>query len=213
MLAGKVAVITGANGGLGRFVTKAFLDAGATVTGVSRSIQDSDFPQPGFSALAVELNSGDAAGHIVAAVIARHPRLDILVHLMGGFAGGQSVPETSDETLDRMLDINFRSAFWMTRAALAVMGDGGRILAIGSRAAIEPPAGVSAYSASKAALIALILTIAQENKPRGVTANVILPTTLNPQISASVASLAVWLASDGASQVSGAAIPVYGAEL
>ena len=104
----------------------------------------------------------------------------------------------------------------------------GRIIAIGSRAAVEPQPGISAYSASKAALVSLIRTLALENKDRGITANVILPGTMDtpanrdamPQADFSkwvdprqVATLAAWLASDEASQVTGGVIPVYGAEL
>src|SRR5438876_90759 len=102
----KLAVITGAKGGLGSFVTEAFLAAGATVVGVSRSIQASDFPHPRFVAMPAELSSGEAARQIASDVAAKFQRIDILVHLVGTFAGGKPVAETDDETLDRMLDTN-----------------------------------------------------------------------------------------------------------
>ena len=87
-LEGKVALITGANGGLGSFVTEAFLAAGARVLGVSRSIQASDFPHPAFAALPAELSSGQAACKVTDDIVARFGRVDVLVHVVGGFAGG-----------------------------------------------------------------------------------------------------------------------------
>jgi len=226
----KTALITGAKGGLGTFVTKTFLVAGANVVGVSRSIAASDFPDPRFVAIAAELSSGDAARRVANAVIQRFQRIDILVHLVGAFAGGAPVAETDDATFDHMLDLNFRSAFHILRAVIPPMRDAGsgRMVAIGSRAAVEPPPSIAAYSASKAALLSLILSAAKENKDRGITANIILPGTMDtpanraadPKADFSkwvdpqqVANLALWLASDAAAQVNGAAIPVYGEQL
>jgi NAD(P)-dependent dehydrogenase (short-subunit alcohol dehydrogenase family) len=229
-LNGKVAIITGAKGGLGSIATKTFLDAGAAVVGVSRSIQASDFPHPRFVAMTAELSTREAAWALARFVEARFHRIDILLHLVGGFAGGKTVADTNDAALDRMLELNFRPAFFMAGAVIPLMRQAaaGRIIAIGSRAAVEPQPGISAYSASKAALVSLIRTLALENKDRGITANVILPGTMDtpanrdamPQADFSkwvdprqVATLAAWLASDEASQVTGGAIPVYGAEL
>src|SRR6266498_1092410 len=87
-LEGKVTLITGAKGGLGSFVTEAFLAAGAKVVGVSRSIQASDFGHPEFAAMPTELSSGEAARKVAEEIVARFARIDALVHVMGGFAGG-----------------------------------------------------------------------------------------------------------------------------
>src|SRR3954469_17709860 len=87
----KVTLITGAKGGLGGSVTEAFLAAGATVVGVSRSIQLSDFPNPRFTAMSAELLNGEAARQLASNVVAKFGRIDILVHLVGTFAGGKSV--------------------------------------------------------------------------------------------------------------------------
>ena len=81
-LQGKVALITGARGGLGSFVTEAFLAAGAKVVGVSRSIQASDFPQPGFAALPAELSSGGVARQVAGDIVAQFGRIDTLVHVV-----------------------------------------------------------------------------------------------------------------------------------
>jgi NAD(P)-dependent dehydrogenase (short-subunit alcohol dehydrogenase family) len=229
-LEGKVGIVTGANGGLGRFITEAFLAAGAHVVGVSRSIRAGDFPHPGFAAMPAELSGGEAARTVAGDVVSRFGRVDFLVHSMGGFAGGKSVAETDDATLNQMLDLNFRSAFFIARAVLPHMRrqGGGRILAVASRQAVEPGAMVGAYSASKAALVALIRTIALENKDRNISANTVLPGTMDtpanraadPQTDpsqwvqpAQVAALLVHLASDAGAQVTGAAIPIYGSQV
>src|SRR6185295_15116141 len=225
----KVVIITGAKGGLGTFVTNSFLEAGARVVGVSRSIANADFPQANFSALPAELSSGENARQLADAVTAQWGRIDGLVHLMGSFAGGKSVAETDDATLDRMLDLNLRSAFHLIRAVLPQMrAQGmGRIIAIGSKAAVEPAAMSGVYAASKAALVSLVRTVARENGDRRITANVVLPGTMDtPANRASdpgadfskwvnpcqVSKLLVHLASGAAAHINGAVIPVYGGE-
>ena len=120
-LTNKVVLITGANGGLGTAVTKAFLEAGARVAGVAKKIQDSDFPHPNFIAYSAELGSAEAARAVAASVIAKWEKIDVLVHLVGGFAGGRSVADTDDATLEQMLEVNLRAAFHMFRAVLPDM--------------------------------------------------------------------------------------------
>lgn len=224
---GRTALVTGANGGLGTHVTKALLDAGFSVVGLAPKIQQSDFDHPNFTALPAALDSLAAAKKAADTVIARFGRIDVLAHLVGAFAGGQTVSDTDDATFQRMFDINLNSAFHVLRAVLPHMrkARAGRVIAIGSRAAEDPGASVGAYSASKAALVSLIRTVAIENKDSGITANVILPGTMDTPANrknmpgadtsqwvqpASVASLIVWLAGDAGKDVTGSAIPVYG---
>jgi NAD(P)-dependent dehydrogenase (short-subunit alcohol dehydrogenase family) len=222
-LDGKVALITGAAGGLGAAVTRAFLEAGAKVVGVSRHIRPDQFQHPNFTAMPADLATGDAARKVAADVVAQFGRIDALVHVMGGFAGGQSVAETDDATMEQMLDVNFRSGFFMARAVLPQMRTqrAGRILVVASRQGAEPGAMVGAYSASKAAIVALVKSIALENKDAGITANSVLPGGMatpgnqgkNLIPTAQVAALLAHLASDAAGQITGAAIPVYGMQL
>jgi NAD(P)-dependent dehydrogenase (short-subunit alcohol dehydrogenase family) len=227
---GKVVLITGANGSLGAYVTRAFLEAGATVVGSSRNIQQSDFDQPNFYAIQAEINHFEGAKKLIEEVIERFHRLEVLAHTVGGFAGGQSVARTDDATFQQMMDLNLNTTFHILRAAIPELrkSGAGRVIAIGSRAALEPGAGVGAYSASKAAMVSLIQTVARENKDAGMTANVILPGTMDtpanrksmPQSDfskwvgpATVADLTVWLAGDATKDINGALIPVYGSEL
>ncbi len=227
---GKTALVTGANGGLGIHVTQAFLDARFAVIGLAPKILQSDFKSPSFTALSAALDSLATAKKAADTVIARFGKIDVLAHLVGGFTGGQTVADTDDATFERMFDMNLNSAFHMLRAVIPHMRKAGtgRIIAIGSRAAEAPGPNVGAYSASKAALVSLVRTVALENKDAGITANVILPGTMDTPANrqampgadtstwvqpASVASLIVWLAGDAGKDVTGAAIPVYGSGL
>lgn len=229
-LQNKIALVTGANGGLGASVTQSLLDAGATVVGVSRNIRQSDFKHPSFHALAAELSSGESASKLVDQVASKFGRIDVLAHLIGGFAGGKTIAETDDATFENMLDLNLKVAFYALRSVIPPMrrAGSGRIIAIASRAAEDPGPGVGAYSASKAALVSLIRTVALENKDRGITANAILPGTIDTPANrkampgadtgtwvqpSSIASLIVWLASEAGRDVNGAVIPVYGGGL
>jgi NAD(P)-dependent dehydrogenase (short-subunit alcohol dehydrogenase family) len=226
----KVVLITGANGGLGSHVTKAFLEAGAKVVGVSPKIQQSDFSSPGFTALPGDISTASGSKNLVESVLTRFGKLDVVVHTVGGFAGGQSIADTDDATFNGMFNINLYATFYLVRAALPAMrkAGGGRIIAIGSRAAVEPGAGVGAYSASKAAMVSLVKTVALENKDVGITANVILPGTIDTAANrkampkadvskwvqpANIARLIIWLAGDAGKDVNGAAIPVYGSDV
>jgi NAD(P)-dependent dehydrogenase (short-subunit alcohol dehydrogenase family) len=229
-LQNKIVLVTGANGGLGTHVTQALLDAGATVAGLARKIDSAAFSSRSFTAFSGELANPDSAGKIVNDVVRRFGRIDVLAHLVGGFAGGETVAKTDDATFRNMLDLNLHSAFYVLRAVIPHMRKNkqGRIIAIGSRASEDPGPGVAAYSASKAALVGLVRTVALENKDLAITTNIILPGTMDtpanrqampkadvsqwvrPQ---SVASLIVWLAGEAGKDVNGATIPVYGAGL
>lgn len=224
----KVVLITGAKSGLGSFVTQRFLSAGARVIGSSRSISQKDFPQPNFDPLAVDFTKPQAVRDAVESIVLRLGRLDVLVHVLGAFAGGQTVAETDDSIWDQMRDLNLTSAFYVLRAAIPHLkkSGSGRIVAIGSATAIEPHAGLGAYVTFKAALTTLVRTVALENKDSGLTANVVLPGTMdtpaNRQSTPSadfskwvqpgnVAELVLWLADERAGHITGTSISIEGA--
>ena len=224
-----VVLITAAKGGLGSFVTRTFIDAGSLVVGTSRSISDRDFSAPNFSAYSVDFTKPADVNQMIETVVNRFGQLDVLVHVLGGFAGGHTVAQTDDATWDRMMNLNLRSGFNIFRAVIPRMraAGQGRIIAIASRAAVEPPASIAAYGASKAALVSLVRAAALENKDRGLTVNAILPSTIDTDSNrkadpgadfsrwvppANIADLVVFLSSEAAGQVTGAAIPIYGKE-
>ena len=117
----------------------------------------------------------------VQSVIARFGRFDVLVHLLDGFAGGRTVAETDDGTWEQMRDLNLTSGFYVLRAAVPHLRKSGkgRIVAVGSLTAIEPHPQLGAYVTFKVALAMLVRTVALENKDAGLTANVVLPGTMD----------------------------------
>jgi NAD(P)-dependent dehydrogenase (short-subunit alcohol dehydrogenase family) len=215
-------LITGASGGLGTAVSKEFQQAGWSVIGVARS-----WPEPvPFMALSVDLTTSEGCDAMVAQAL-EHGPIEALVHILGGFGGGQPIAETSDKTWDGMMTLNLRAAFCAMRAVLKPMTAAkyGRIVAVGSRAAVEAMPNFAAYSVSKAALVALVKNVAAEGKELGITANVVLPSTIDTPANRqampksdfsrwvapeSIAKTLVWLASKEAGDVSGAVIPIYG---
>ena len=216
-------LITGANGGLGNAVVEAFLATGATVYGADRAWKNQPHSNPRFHPVEADLMQAAECDRVAK----QASPVDGLVHLVGGFGGGHPVAEATDETWEQMLGLNLRSAYSMFRAVLPGMlkAGKGRIVAVGSRAALEPMANFAAYSVSKAAVVALVKTVALEVKDSGVTANVILPSVIDTPVNraampsadaskwvtpASIASVLVWLVSDAARDVNGAAIPIYG---
>jgi len=221
----KVVLITGAKGGLGSFVTERFLEEGAKVIGKSRSIAKEDFAHPNFTALPADFTKSAAARDAVASVVGRLGRLDVLVHVMGGFAGGASVADTDDASWEQMRDMNLTSAFYVLRAAIPHLrkSGSGRIVAIGSLTAVEPHAKLGAYVTFKAALAMLVRTVALENQDAGLTANVVLPGTMDTPANrksmpradftkwvqpGDVADLVLWLADERAGHITGATIPI-----
>ncbi len=135
--------------------------------------------------------------------------------------------ETDDATWEQMCDLNLTSAFYVLRAAIPHLRKSGkgRIIAIGSLTAVEPHAGLGAYVTFKAALTMLVRTVASENKDAGLTANVVLPGTMDTPTNRKsmpgadfskwvrpddVADLVLWLADDRAAHITATAIPVDG---
>ena len=230
-LEGKVTLITGAKGGLGSFVTEAFLAAGARVVGVSRSIQASDFAHPEFTAMPAELSSGEAARKLADELVARFGRIDALVHVMGGFAGGKSVAETDDADLreDARSQLPGRILHRARGpAADAAAGqrpdsrgrqppgcragsDGGRLQRVEGRAGFAESARSrwrTRIGASRPTLCCRARWTLPANRagdPKADGSQWVQPSQ--------VAALLVHLASDAGAQVTGAAIPIYGKQV
>jgi NAD(P)-dependent dehydrogenase (short-subunit alcohol dehydrogenase family) len=215
-------LITGASGGLGTAVCKAFTDAGRDVIAVARHWPE----KMRFATLSADLTTAEGCNAMVEQALQGGP-IEALVHLVGAYTGGPPLAETSDSGWDRMMNLNLRTAFLAMRAVLKPMlaAQHGRIVAIGARAGVEPAPNSAAYAVSKAGLVALVRNVAAECTGSGVTANAVLPSTMDTPLNRkampgadftkwvtpeSVAKLLVWLASDESADVSGAVIPIYG---
>lgn len=223
----RVVFITGANGGLGSSVTRAFLQQGAHVIGASLRIKTADFSQPNFEAMALDFGKLDEIKRGVAKIVERYGRLDVLVHVLGGFAGGPSIAETTDEMWEHMQNINLTAAFYVFRECIPHLrkSSAGRLIAIGSLTAEQPHANLGAYVTFKAALAMLVRTVALENGDAGLTANVIMPGTMDTPANRKsmpdayfskwvktddVADLVLSLADEQARHLTGLAVPIEG---
>lgn len=219
-------LITGATGGLGEIVTRNFVDGGAHVVAVAL-----DWPEPPEShrvlPLTLDLTDPEQCRKAVTQTLQTHQRIDALIHLVGGFAGGTTLAATTDETWERMMNINLHATFNLSREVLPhMMAAGrGRVIAIGSKAGVEPAPRLGAYHVSKAAVHALIRALAVECKGTGITVNAILPSTIDTPWNresmpaadphkwvkpGAIAQLIMYLASEAAGSVNGALIPIYG---
>jgi NAD(P)-dependent dehydrogenase (short-subunit alcohol dehydrogenase family) len=231
---GKFALVAGGTGGLGRAVTLAFLQEGATVAVTYRKQDEFDAVKVAAGARAsrlsghiVDVTDEAAVNALVGKLVAEHGALDALVNAVGGYAGGAPLWELETRTLDQMLALNLRSGFTLARAAVPAMRKRGRgaIVNIVAKAAIDPPAGAAAYAASKAAALALLDSLAADLKRSGVRVNSVLPSIIDTDANRKampkadfaswpkpeeIARVILFLCSDDASVVHGAAIPVYG---
>ncbi|HEX5440330.1 MAG TPA: SDR family NAD(P)-dependent oxidoreductase [Ktedonobacterales bacterium] len=234
---GRVALITGATGGLGPAVVRAFVEAGAVVVGIGSRVDEerekairSQLDSNGnsrLSLLAVDAMDETNVAQVIADTQGAHGRLDILVNGIGGFHAGEPVTQTPLEVWEHMFALNLRPAFLFSKYAARAMADQnwGRIINVSSRAARSSRKNAAAYATAKNAVITLTEAQAEELRDAGVTVNAILPSIIDtpanrtamPTADTSrwptaeqIARVVVFLASDDAGLISGASIPVYG---
>jgi len=232
-LIGTVTMITGGTGQVGRVVVRRFAEAGAQVVVPYRTLAKWEELQAELGPLAsqvdglqADLVDEAAAQRVVARALERHGRIDHLLCLAGGFAGGRFL-EAGVDLWDQMLALNLRPTLLALRAVLPhfLERGSGRAVTVGARQALEPSAGASAYAASKAAVIALTQSLARELRGTGVTINCIVPSTIDTEANRrmmpkadpakwvkpeEVAALLLFLCSPQAEAINGAVIPIYG---
>ncbi len=227
----KHVLITGGTGGLGLGVTPTVLAQGAAlitipylnfheVERLKSILTPNDFDRIQF----IPSNLTDEGS--VENLMKRMERLDVLIHLMGGFSMGKT-HEYSFFDWKQQLDLNLNSTFLVCKHSLQKMlpNNYGRIVTVGSRGAVQPGGQLAAYCASKAGVVALTQAIADETKGTNITANVVLPSIIDTPANReamgeensdkwvkpeSLAQVICFLASEAAKDVRGAAIPVYG---
>ena len=198
-LAGKVALVPGGSGGIGRRICVAFVRLGAKVALISRSadhgreardvIRGEAGSEADVLVVAGDVTRQEDAAAAVEQTVKEFGSLDILVNAVGGGAGGALYPaeDYSESEWDRIVDLNLKSALFPSQAAARAMiasGRGGRILNISSvRGQLGINAGFSAYVAAKGALNALTRQHAVEWAKYGITVNAISPTFVRtPQV-------------------------------
>ena len=217
---GRTALVTGAASGLGQAVARLLVDSGARVVGYDLAPITAD----GVEGHRVDI--GDPAS-IDAALADIDAPVDVLCNIAGGFRMGEAVHETSDATWDFLFDLNARSVLHAVRAVVPHMLERGRgrIVNVGAVSAGRAEPNKGAYNASKTTVIRLTETMAAELRERGINVNCVLPSTLDTPDNraampdadpsrwvplADLAAVMVFLASDAARSVHGAAVPVTG---
>src|SRR5688500_17981571 len=175
---GRIALVAGGTGALGRAVSRAFLQEGATVIVTHRSQKELDARVEGDG---VDVTDETQTRRLVEQIVGRHQRLDVLVNTVGGYAGGVKLWDLDAQVLDQMLALNLRSGYALSRAVVPAMlrQKSGSIVNIAARAGVQPPAGAAAYAASKAAALALMQSRAAEVAGSGVRVNSVLPSIID----------------------------------
>ncbi len=224
-------LVTGAAGNLGQAVAEAFFERGASLVLLGRRREELTKVYGSANARRM-LAPADVLDQAeveaaVASAIERFERIDVLCNIAGGFRMGAPVHETTDEMWQSMLDVNARSVITMARAVVPRMlaAGSGKIVNVAAMAALKGGAGMGAYAASKSATIRLTETMAAELRDKGINVNCVMPSIIDtPQnraampdadprrwvAPAALAEVILFLASDAARAIHGAAIPVVG---
>ena len=230
----RVVIITGASGGLGKVVAQQFAERGARLALLDRSserlrdlVAHLGLPQDRYLLSASDLTEPGAAHAAAKAVVERFGHADILLNFIGGFTGGQEVVELMPDDLSSMLQQHVWMTLYLAQAFVPhlLANRWGRFLVISSPRALSPQGRSAAYAVGKAGQEVLTLSLAQELKDTGVTANIILvrsidvdhrrdrePTPDNASWTTpeEIAAAIMYLCSDEAHTVNGARIPLYG---
>jgi len=231
---GKVALVAGGTGGLGRAVSAALLDEGADLIVTFRNDQEFRDLKSAAGASAsrlaghqVDVTDEASVQQLIDEINSEHGGLDVLVNTVGGYVGGTKLWELDTKRFDQMLALNLRSGYVLARAAVKVMlkQGNGAIVNVAAKAAFDHAAGAAAYAASKAAAVAMMDSLAADLKGSGVRVNSVLPSIIDteanrkamPQADFSkwpkpeeIARVILFLCSDDSKVINGAAIPVYG---
>jgi NAD(P)-dependent dehydrogenase (short-subunit alcohol dehydrogenase family) len=229
---GKIVLVAGGTGGLGRGVSLAFLAEGATVVVTYRNEAELDALRGAAGA-----NASRLAGHsldvldeaavkaFVESIVAQYGRLDAMVNAVGGWSAGKPLWEMDGKALDQMLALNLKSGYMLARAVVPAMlkRGAGTIVNVAATAAFNHMPSAAEYVASKAAAVAMIDSLAADLKGSGVRANSILPSIIDTEANRrampdadhaqwpkpeEIARVILFLCSDDAKLVHGAAIPV-----
>jgi NAD(P)-dependent dehydrogenase (short-subunit alcohol dehydrogenase family) len=232
--ADQIVLITGAAGALGSVVAHAYADAGAAVVlfdnhadRLQQACGDLAASPRNLAVGSVDLTQAESVDNALATAIDHVGRIDSLINIAGGYRAGDPLHETSLDTWEFMLNLNARSVFLMCRSVVPHMLEkgGGKIVNIGARPGLKGAKNAAAYSAAKSAVIRITESLSAEGKERGIRVNCILPGTIDTQRNREampdvnpamwvqpreLTNVIMFLTSEHASGIHGAAIPVYG---
>tara|TARA_A100001037_G_scaffold253165_1_gene237594 strand:- start:697 stop:1383 length:687 start_codon:yes stop_codon:yes gene_type:complete len=221
-LDGKVVVITGAAGALGKAVVEAFANERTTIAQLDVIPIDNDH----YSSIC-DLTNAKSCADEIKKIIQEFAKVDVVANIAGGFSMGETVYETTPETWDHMFNLNTLSVLNMARAAIPQMikQRSGRLINVSAMAALHGASLMGSYSASKSAVIRLTEALAEEVREKGIAVNCVLPSIIdtprnrddmpdanfsNWVLPEELADIIVFLGSPLAAPINGAAIPVRG---
>ncbi len=221
----KTIVITGATGVLGNLVAKTFAELGHNIALLDRDqikldslTRDLNLPSERLYTQTIDLLNGPAVHDSAEAVLSKFGRVSALIHLVGGWTGGKTIPESSVGDFESMLNQHVWTTFHLLQAFAPHLAASqhGRVIVVSKPETVKPSAKTAVYTAAKSAQESLVLTLAEEYKDSGLTANVIHVKSIDTKnegkgtTPAEIVSAMTYLFSDEASKVNGARIPLYG---
>jgi NAD(P)-dependent dehydrogenase (short-subunit alcohol dehydrogenase family) len=244
-LSGKTVLITGGTGGLGRNLIKSFLKYNPrSIIITYRSEKEMQLLKSELSAGSLllqpnnefpteiefkqtDITKQDQINNLTSGIYEKYGQIHILVNLVGGYIGGKSITELKESEWDKMMEINLKSAFLISKNILPQMIEKryGKLVHVSSRTGIKAEGNDSAYAASKAGLIRFVESVAQDVKTYNININCILPTIIDTETNRKAmpdADYAKWvkpddlsnvilfLCSDYSNTINGASIPTYG---
>jgi NAD(P)-dependent dehydrogenase (short-subunit alcohol dehydrogenase family) len=228
----KVVLITGGTGALGRAVVEAFTLSNAAsiatyITDKEAETTKTKTKSGTLDLIKADITKEDQVRKLVSNVVEKHSRIDVLVNVVGGYIGGKKVSELEESEWDKMINLNLKSAFLISKHVLPLMvhAKHGKMIHISSRTGLKSSGNDSAYAASKSGLIRLVESLSEEVKEYGINVNCILPSIIDTAANRKVmpnsdfskwvktgdlANLVLFLCSEESTVINGAAIPAYG---
>ena len=220
----RVVVLTGATGALGMKAAHVFAARGDTLALLDRNqdrldslTRDLNLPDARLFATVVDLRDGAAIHSTTEAIAAKFGRVDALIHLVGGWVGGKTIPESSPDDLEAMLGQHVWTTFHLFQSLGPKLASNawGRVMIVSASTVPKPPEKRGIYSAAKAAQENLVLTLSAELKDKGVTANIIQVKAIDVEDKGTgttpeeIVAAMLYLFSDEAAKVNGARMPLY----
>ncbi|MFV1971028.1 MAG: SDR family NAD(P)-dependent oxidoreductase [Acidimicrobiia bacterium] len=231
-----VAVIPGGTGSVGFCLVPMLIDRGFKVAVTYLTPEEAtsletrmDLDEDKLIIRRVDATDAEAVVTFFGEAVDRFGPINVMASLVGGWAGGRDVAETSEVRLNRMLDLNLRTAWNVTKAAIPLMADDwGRIILMGSKHSQDTPAGQAAYNMAKAGVLALSRSVATELLDTNTTCNTLLPSVINTEATRAalpyadyvnwpqpkdIADVINFLASEESKVINGGGVPVWGSAL
>jgi NAD(P)-dependent dehydrogenase (short-subunit alcohol dehydrogenase family) len=227
----KIVLVTGGTGALGSSITKAFLESKATVISSYHNDKETENTQtdtkPTVQLIKANIINEEEVEKLVSEILDKYGRIDILVNVVGAFIGGKTVVELDEKEWDLMMNLNLKSAFLISKhvARQMISAKYGKIIHVSSRLGLHSEGYDSAYAASKSGLIRLVESLSKETNDSNMNVNCIMPSIIDTEANrkampnadfnkwvkpVDLANVVLFLCSEEANTITGAAIPTFG---